>query len=1213
MSDVVVSVAEIRTILAAGPYRGLAPYEDSDVDARFFFGREHETEVIVANLMAARLTVLYGASGVGKSSLLKAGVAQSLRAVGDESRERGGRPELAVAVFSDWRDDPVRVLREAVAAELASEVGSAPEPTDGSLAETFGRWTDELGVELYLVLDQVEEYFLYHGRERGPGTFAEELPELVNRPGLRVNVLLGIREDALAKLDFFKARIPRLLSNYLRLDHLDREAGRAAILKPLEQFERLGGEAHRAEPKLVEAVLDQVAAGRIADDHAGVGGVEEASDLARIEAPYLQLVLQRLWEVESASGSRILRLATFEQLGGAQQIVEDHVDRALAGLDSSEKAAAAEIFKYLVTPSGTKIAHAADDLAEYAGVGDSELAPVLASLVRERIVRPLPAGDQPGRGRYEIYHDVLAERVLAWRARFESERVLEAERRDAERRHRRLLVLALATLVALAAMAAVAIFALAQRSDARSSARAARSAARAAHARELSASATSVLPSDPLRSVDLAAQAARLDPTRAAEDVLRSALLALHVRQVLRAGQGLVLAAAYSPDGTRVVTADADGTARIFRVGGGRIVVLRHRGPVTDAKFSPDGRLVATSSRDRTVRLVSAGGHAVRTITQPSPVLALAFSPDSRRLVTSGADGALRIVSVPEGKPLVVAHGAGAASRLVVSPDGHVVVAVGADRFARAYDVISGRPLYQLPHRGAVTSAAFSPRGGVLATGSRDGTAHTWDARQGTVQHEFRPRGRPHQILDVAFSPRGSLLATAGADGTGRVWEVARENLFAVLMGHGNLVRSVSFSRDGLFIVTSSTDGTARIWKTRTGFPQAVLAGHALSVRGAVFNPLGNSVLTWGDDGTARIWDPGVRPDLRLIGRHAGPITALDIRRDSSLVVTASDDGSARIWRVGGGLVAALRHRGAVTAASFSPDGKLVVTASRDHTARVWSASGAPLGLLPQSAAVTSAAFSPDSKLIATGSADGSASIWRREGGRLFRLTQPAPVRALAFSPDGSLLAVAGGDRTVRVWRVAEGKLEWTGRGHRGQITALSFSRDGRHIVTASKDLTARIWSAESGALEHVLKGHAGVVTSAVFSPDGRLVVTASGDHDARIWDVRTSRRTLRSLRVLRAHAAVVSDARFSPDGRWIVTAGPSTAGLWDVATGRLVTRLREHKGPITAARFTPDGKRIVTTGMDGTVRVYRCDICGTIPELEALAQARLAQIPRAS
>src|SRR5204863_6118550 len=142
------------------PYKGLAPFEDSDLDALLFFGREREIEVIVANLMAARFTVLYGPSGVGKTSLLRAGVAHRLR------RTDGA----LVVIQSAWTGDPVAELLDAV--ESAAGDGVEPVRRSSSLADTLAVWARRLDSDLYIVLDQFDEYFLYREGERGPGTLA---------------------------------------------------------------------------------------------------------------------------------------------------------------------------------------------------------------------------------------------------------------------------------------------------------------------------------------------------------------------------------------------------------------------------------------------------------------------------------------------------------------------------------------------------------------------------------------------------------------------------------------------------------------------------------------------------------------------------------------------------------------------------------------------------------------------------------------------------------------------------------------------------------------------------------------------------------------------------------------------------------------------------------------------------------------------------------
>jgi hypothetical protein len=387
------------TSRTGSPYKGLDHYEEQD--APLFFGREVECDLVVANLLAARLTLLYGQSGVGKSSLLHAGVVPRLRE----------EPDLSVVIFRSWGGDPLAGLCAAISAAAGLEPSAEGEP---ALTETIAACTQRLGRDLVIILDQFEEYFVYHPQD--DGTFAAEFPRGVNQAGLAASFLISIREDALARLDRFKGRIPNLFGNYLRIDRLNRKAGRDAIVRPLEEHEDRVGEDERMqiEPQLVEAVLDQVRVGNVELGQAGAGVIDGASAReSRIEAPYLQLVLTRLWEEESAAGSRVLRLETLDRLGGAERIVPAHLDAAMARLSGPERDVAARVLHFLVTPSGTKIAHRASDLAEYAEVSADVVGLLLDHLggSQARILRGT------GDGRYEIYHDVLAAAILDWRAR----------------------------------------------------------------------------------------------------------------------------------------------------------------------------------------------------------------------------------------------------------------------------------------------------------------------------------------------------------------------------------------------------------------------------------------------------------------------------------------------------------------------------------------------------------------------------------------------------------------------------------------------------------------------------------------------------------------------------------------------------------------------------------------------------------------------------
>jgi dipeptidyl aminopeptidase/acylaminoacyl peptidase len=818
----------------ATPYKGLGYYAERD--APFFFGREEETSIIAANLVAARRTLLYGASGVGKSSLLRAGVARHLRERASEIR-LAGSPAAVVVVFpadeedggarrNSWRDDPLLEIAVGIE-EAVAELGLEVEPVDRSLGlpDLLQAWGERLGADVLLVLDQFEEYFLYHGGEQGPGSFFEALPRVLTSAGVGANVLISIREDAYSRLDSFKGRIPSLYDNYLRVNHLDRDAARAAIERPIEQYNRLLASAEDSvsiEPELVDAVLDAVQTGNLVLGQSGAGTVAAAAPGdVRIETPFLQLVLERLWSEEIGSGSRTLRLETLERLGGAERIVRTHLDGALASLADEDKDLAARAFRQLVTPSGTKIAHLPSDLAALEDAPRDRLAEVLEQLAAARILRPIAPPPGQSEPRYEIFHDVLASAILDWRARYLQERAAEAR----ERRHRhRLVVGGSAAGLVLAAAVAVLLFFVVTLNG---------------------------------RTND-AEQEAFLNEARTADGF--AGIFVAHKP---------LAHAVFSPDGRHVLTAAEDGTLEAWSTGGaagpngGKLLRTRHDEPLHTARFDTSGTLVITAGPGG-VGVWSLGDQHRRTL-PVGPAEDAVFSPDGRLIAVAGDDGITTVLTWPGLRTIakLLVPSQSEVRSVEFSHDGRLVATASDDGSARVWDLAARRlaRTFRATREGTVYDASFSESGDVLVTAAQDGTARVWDLAEGRQLALLRAGGASVQTAE--FSPDETFVVTA----SGKVAHVWRwhppQQVALVFRGNNDNVTSASFNRNGSLVVTAGRDGTARLWGV--ALPDLELdldpaqlekGGRAVRVTFTVTNSGGGSAA----ETSARISARGFRP-----------------------------------------------------------------------------------------------------------------------------------------------------------------------------------------------------------------------------------------------------------------------------------------------------------------------------------------------------------------
>ncbi|UCC62160.1 MAG: SUMF1/EgtB/PvdO family nonheme iron enzyme, partial [Anaerolineae bacterium] len=359
-------VEEPAAPLPERPYKLLDYYETKD--EAIFFGRQQETQTLTSLIHAHRLVLLYGASGVGKTSLLLAGVAPRL-----ESAE----PPYE-AIYVRALEDPALVIRRTIRRRLPE----ADLPEDGSLVDFLDVATEALGRTLVIVLDQFEEFFIRLSPQFR-AAFIAEFGALYDARDVSVKVVLSLREDWLASVGEIEKRTPEVFRTRMRLLPLTRDQAHQAITAPVE---RLGVSY---EPALVERLLGDLM----------------GSDGKAVMPPQLQLVCNALYERARAEGRRSIAMTDYEALGGVQGVLRKYLDDELSRLGSDERALARGALEELVTSQSTKAVKDGRELALALGVDAAELEPVLEKLVRARLLRPVERAE--AKRAYELAHEYL--------------------------------------------------------------------------------------------------------------------------------------------------------------------------------------------------------------------------------------------------------------------------------------------------------------------------------------------------------------------------------------------------------------------------------------------------------------------------------------------------------------------------------------------------------------------------------------------------------------------------------------------------------------------------------------------------------------------------------------------------------------------------------------------------------------------------------------
>ncbi|MFH8473167.1 AAA family ATPase [Streptomyces sp. NPDC018000] len=1085
------------------PYPGLDAY--SEDEATVYFGREAQAAELTRRLHASgprpvdRFLLLTGASGSGKSSLVRAGVMPRLRR----------RRWTIVPTFTPG-SNPLNALAASLVvagggSESVSAVVRRLRQGPDSLAAEVSRLRSGQFRRTLLVIDQFEELVTL-ASERERAQFLEALHTCL-RQEPTVRVLATCRVDLLGRL--LSTRHAQLLQHPVAIGTLSR----AQLAQVVERPGALVGISFA--PGLVETIVDDT-------------GTDDA-------LPLLAYLLQELYFACGPGGT--VTEEKYQRLGGVAGALARQADNTVAALNPPNGIEfALRVLLKFVTFEERDLARRPVRLSE---LTDQERyvvdAFIDARLIRSDAVEGTAGDVSAHREAYaEVTHEALFRQwaPLRQEAEARAERLreraeLERWAADWERSGRSMdylltgerLAVAQRWLVALeeagqASATAQALVDASQRRDLAFLSRVSDSIGR-----QVIASAET----EPERALLLSLAAlGECAPTPAARRGLMTALAAGHLRTQLDGHSDTVRDIAWSADGNLLATASRDGTARVYDARSGRQLCV----------LPCDGAMVES----------------------------VCFSPDATRLATAGRDHIVRVWDVASGEPVRHLTGAGDIGRQVAwSPDGLLVAATFRDQVVRLWEADTGRITHELRgHTGDVWGVAWAPDGTRLATASHDRTVIVWDAATGSATATLT--GHTEFVEGVAWSPDGELLATGSGDHTARIWNARTGALRLLLRGHTDYVWNPAFSPDGRMLATPSSDRTVRVVSTEDAKEVAVLRGHTDTVWSVVWSPSGARLATASTDGTGRVWD--LKPqgaESVLVHGHDGPVNQAAWSGDSTRLATASDDGTARVWSAESGApagpVSTLGER--VWSVAWAPHGDRLALSTADGLFRVVDGADGTVFEL-QGEPVEGCSWSPDARRIATGGHDGSVRIVSAvDGTELRKLTGHQDwVGRVAWSPSGRKLASCSDDRTCRLWDTTDGTQLTVLRGHGNYVEDAAWSPDEERVATASGDWTAAVWDAATGRRIDVLKGHEGRVRAIAWSPDGRRIATGSDDRTVRLW----SAITFEEEGVVGVHRDKVTSVTWSGDGTRLLTASTDgTARVWpaDPDYDRLEARAR--------------------------------------------------------
>jgi WD40 repeat protein len=1074
------------------PYRGIRPF--GYTDHKVFFARDEQARHLRRLVTINRGVLLYGDSGVGKSSLVNAGLLPLMVGEGTRCERLRIRPTRDEAIVLERAEADGEALTDSVLAspdEISRPVAFSVEKFEQRV-----RTACEHG-ELLLVFDHFEDLVVLFEKvdtEDVRRRIVEVLVGFLCEESLRVKLLFIFREDYLGWISDLLGACPDRFLGALRLQAPRADELEQIIRGPFEQYP--GHYYPEIAPNLAQQLLAMLA------EHFAAGAVSLSE---------VQTVCLRLWQSEKPESLLEAR--------SLQEILEDYLNEELDALTPEMREVGVALLSEMVTPAGTRSVVSGEDLSremsDRLGVSSRLITETLGRL--DQTSRLVHCERRRELRLYEIASEFLVPWIAEQRERLERQR----ERRDEQHRRRRLRKIAVGATLLSAVLAVLAVWALSQRGAARRAAIVSHREAVAAASQALLAVSQEQLEERPDVSLLLALAAYQMHPSGEARNTLISALEEAHeagLSGILNGETTHIASLGFSPNGEILASGANNGTVRLWSVSRRRQIGQVSAGAlqVNGVAFSPDGSSFATGDEDGTITLWSSStfkrlGRPIETHDQV--LTSIALSADGRTLATGSLAGRVSIWSVASRKEVgrsIAGHGP--IGSLAFSPNGRTLATGDYRRGVRLWSVETqrqlGRPLKTLADE--VTEEAFSPDGRTLATLTTElfaqGRIQLWNVASG--QQRGKPIGARKEISGFAFSSDGRTLAAGGNGGT-TLWNVATHREISEPLSSAGHVADVALSPDGQIVASAEEDGVIALSPVPpvrrlqlfgdhlSGHVRTTLVGFGSDGRTLISASQAGQVRHWGIDSHAQVGPTldtlPARARCRLLSPNGG--------------ILASEDeaGTVSLWNLVDG-----RLLGRLSSAT-----KIVAEPSEDEST---------------GDCAERLSFSPDGRTLAVivGETGDELQLWNvathSSSGQL-RVAGES-LSKVVFSPDGRALVSVGSNFAQRGARIQL----WDAKSHIRLGHAFNIGEDVGRIVFSREAHTVAFARLAKGSAEvgkvlvwdvdahkqtgQLPLGHGESVGSLALSPDGLTLVSVSGEDGGseevggvvRLWDLATRR-----------------------------------------------------------------------------------------------------------